>query len=191
MTIYALAGYSPCATGSKRTAAHDLIYWAVGFEVPLQPDYDSSGQFRNDRGFFNESFLFTHNLTLFYCPSSNAILARSGNQILRYSLVLLSELQQRPQEWHQGQKVYLCFRGLRRLTKSLNNYVFRDKDLRNQMSEIVDGRRLSFQAEDSLNADAFMTSVLYSEISISVSQLLQRVKQDHHIFVSVHFTRPG
>lgn len=91
------------------------------------------------------------------------------------------------EQFHEGEKLCLRWRGPRRVTSCMNDYSFQVEDLRNGELQVVHGTRLKFYADDSLDADAILSHVLASETGMLVSRLLRLVEQDDQLCVLVRW----
>lgn len=83
------------------------------------------------------------------------------------------------EEFHEGEKLCLRWRGPRRVTKAMNDYVFQVEYLRNDIVEEVHGTRLKFYSDSSLDEKAVLSHVLSSETGMPVSRLLRLQEDDN------------
>lgn len=86
------------------------------------------------------------------------------------------------EEFFEGEKLCLRWRGPRRVLTALNDYIFRVEDLRNGNCEDIHGTRLKFYADADLDKEAIMSHVLSSETGMPVSRLLRIVEQDRKLY---------
>ena len=75
-------------------------------------------------------------------------------------------------EYGAGDKLLLRWRGPRRVTKALNDFVYQVEDLRTGQLDEAHASRLKFYRDDDIDTDVIMSHVLHSEIGMSVSRLM-------------------
>ena len=75
-------------------------------------------------------------------------------------------------EYGAGDKLLLRWRGPRRVTKALNDYVYQVEDLRNGQLDDVHATRLKFYRDDAVDERVIMEHVLQSEIGMPVARLM-------------------
>lgn len=90
-------------------------------------------------------------------------------------------------DFHKGEKLFVRWRGPRRATKCLYDYVFQVEDLRNCELQTIHGTRLNFYAYESLDTNAILSHVFSSEKGMPVSPLLQLVEENGSLFESVRW----
>lgn len=71
-------------------------------------------------------------------------------------------------EFSKGEKLCLRWRGSRRVTKAISDYVFQVEDLRNGQLEEVHISRLQFYTDKELNRKVMLSHILSSETGMSV-----------------------
>lgn len=90
-------------------------------------------------------------------------------------------------EFHAGEKLCLRWRGPRRVTKAINDYVYQVEDLRNGILSDVHAARLKFYSDASLDAKVLLPHVLQSETGMQVQRLLRLVDTDHGLRVVIRW----
>lgn len=65
------------------------------------------------------------------------------------------------QHFHANEKLCLRWHGPRRVIKTINDYVYKEKDLRNGATDEVHVSRLKFHSDDSLDKE----SIMYHDLS--------------------------
>lgn len=75
-------------------------------------------------------------------------------------------------DFHAGGKLCLRWRGPRRITKPLNDYIFEVKDLRNRRLDEIYVSRLKLYRDSQMDAIAIMSHLLQSETGMVLSRLL-------------------
>lgn len=91
------------------------------------------------------------------------------------------------EEFYDGEKLCLRWRGPRRVVKAISDYIYRVEDLRNGLQEDVHSTRLKFYSDESLDQEAILSHVLSSETGMPISRLLRLDEQDGKIFVAVRW----
>ena len=86
-----------------------------------------------------------------------------------------------------GEKLALRWRGPRRITRPVSEYVYQVKDLRNGTLEEVHASRLQFYSDDQLNREAIMPHVLSSETGMPVQRLMRLVDTPSGLAVVVRW----
>lgn len=84
-----------------------------------------------------------------------------------------------------GEKLSLCWRGLRCVVRSINDHVYHIEDLRNGAVGEVHGSRLKFYHDRFLNQEAIMSHVVSSEPGMPVPHLMRLVDTDDGMMVQV------
>lgn len=91
------------------------------------------------------------------------------------------------EQFFEGEKLCLRWRGPRRVVKALNDYVFKVEDLRNGDHEDIHGTRLKFYTDSSLDEKVILSHVLSSETGMPVSRLLKLVDHNGDLHVLVRW----
>lgn len=90
-------------------------------------------------------------------------------------------------DFFEGEKLCLRWRGPRRIIKAHNDYVFDVEDLRNGKIDPIHGSRLKYYRDSSLDEMVIMSHVLSSETGMPVARLLKLVKVDDVLNVQVRW----
>lgn len=89
------------------------------------------------------------------------------------------------EEFFEGWKLCLRWRGPRRVRTALSDYVFKVEDFRNGKCDDIHGSRLKFYSDASLEEKLVLSHVLSSETGIRVSRLLNLCEDNGQLFVVV------
>jgi len=90
-------------------------------------------------------------------------------------------------EFTAGEKLCLRWRGPRRITRAVSDYVYQIEDLRNGALEEAHASRLRFYSDDSLNKDAIMPHVISSETGMPVQRLMRLEESPNGLHVIVRW----
>ncbi len=85
----------------------------------------------------------------------------------------------------KGEKLALRWRGPRRVVKVISDWIFKVEDLRNGTLEDIHSSRLRYYCDSSLNEEAILPHVLYSETGMPVSRLMGLERTDKGLMVHV------
>lgn len=92
------------------------------------------------------------------------------------------------EDFTTGEKLCLRWRGPRRVTKALNDFVYEVEDMRNGKLQEVHGSRMKFYSDSSLDTVAIMSHVLSSETGMQVARLMRLVESPNGIQVQVRWS---
>jgi len=90
-------------------------------------------------------------------------------------------------EFTAGEKLCLRWRGPRRVTKAVSDYVYQIEDLRNGALEEAHASRLRFYSDKHLNQEAIMPHVICSETGMPVQRLMRLEKTPDGLHVIVRW----
>lgn len=91
------------------------------------------------------------------------------------------------EHFNEGEKLYLRWRGPRRVVSAINDWVYLVEDLRNGELSEVHATRLKFYRDSSLHETAILSHVLSSETGMQVQRLLRLIETTDGIKVAVRW----
>ena len=88
-------------------------------------------------------------------------------------------------DFHAGEKLFLRWRGPRRITRAMNDHVYQVEDLRNGELTEVHVSRLKLFRDSVIDEEAIMSHVLQSETGMVVTRLLgiEETENGYHVRV--------
>lgn len=91
------------------------------------------------------------------------------------------------EDFFEGEKLCLLWRGPRRIVKELSDYVFKMEDLRSVECHNIHGTRLKIYSDLSLNEKVILYHVLLLERGMPVSRLLMLTENNGQVFMVVRW----
>lgn len=86
-------------------------------------------------------------------------------------------------DWSTEEKLYLRWRGLFRVIKALNDFVYQVDEPRNELAEEVHVYRLKLVHDSSLDKEVIMSHVISSGIGMSVQRIMHLVESNAGLMV--------